>query len=66
MSGAMLHEGAAARGASFSAIDTALTDDLYEKLLILEITGADGNVIRTRAPHSGEPRDEVVPPRVQS
>jgi hypothetical protein len=28
-----------------SAIDTALTDDLYEKLLILKITDADGNVV---------------------
>lgn len=28
-----------------SAIDTALTDDLYEKLLILKITDAEGNVI---------------------
>jgi hypothetical protein len=27
------------------AIDTALTDDLYEKLLILKTTDADGNVI---------------------
>jgi hypothetical protein len=28
-----------------SAIDTALTDDLYEKLLILRTTDADGNVV---------------------
>jgi hypothetical protein len=28
-----------------TAIDTALTDDLYEKLLILKITDAEGNVI---------------------
>jgi hypothetical protein len=28
-----------------SAIDTALTDDLYEKLLILKTTDGDGNVI---------------------
>jgi hypothetical protein len=28
-----------------TAIDTALTDDLYEKLLILRTTDADGNVI---------------------
>jgi hypothetical protein len=28
-----------------SAIDTALTDDLYEKLLIIRTTDADGNVV---------------------
>jgi len=28
-----------------TAIDTALTDDLYEKLLILKTTDADGNEI---------------------
>ncbi|WP_051677248.1 hypothetical protein [Bradyrhizobium sp. URHD0069] len=28
-----------------SAIDTALTDDLYEKLMILRTTDADGNVV---------------------
>jgi hypothetical protein len=28
-----------------TAIDTALTDDLYEKLLVLKTTDADGNVI---------------------
>jgi hypothetical protein len=28
-----------------AAIDTALTDDLYEKLLILKTTDADGNVV---------------------
>jgi hypothetical protein len=29
-----------------TAIDTALTDDLYEKLLILKTTDADGNVLK--------------------
>src|SRR5580700_246559 len=47
-----------------TAIDTALTDDLYEKLLILKITNAEGSD-RTRAPHHGEPRDEVMPPHVE-
>ena len=28
-----------------TAIDTALTDDLYEKLLILKTTDADGNTV---------------------
>src|SRR5207302_4626439 len=28
-----------------SAIDTALTDDLYEKLLILKVTDAKGNTV---------------------
>ncbi|TYL86337.1 hypothetical protein [Bradyrhizobium cytisi] len=43
--GYILKDGARLGEKRLSAIDTALTDDLYEKLLILKITDAKGNVI---------------------
>lgn len=43
--GYILKDGTRLGEKRLSAIDTALTDDLYEKLLILKITDAKGNVI---------------------
>ena len=43
--GYVLKDGTRLGQKRISAIDTALTDDLYEKLLILRITDAEGNVV---------------------
>src|SRR6202007_941037 len=43
--GYVLKEGKRLGEKRLSSIDTALTDDLYEKLLILRTTDAEGNVI---------------------
>lgn len=50
-----------------AAIDTALTDDLYEKLLVLKITDDEGNVIererRTTVNHAMKSGSGAMPPR---
>jgi hypothetical protein len=43
--GYVLQDGTRLGRKRLSAIDTALTDDLYEKLLILRTTDAEGNVV---------------------
>jgi hypothetical protein len=43
--GYVLQDGTRLGGKRLTAIDTALTDDLYEKLLILRTTDAKGNVV---------------------
>ena len=60
--GYVLKDGRRLGEARLTAITTAVTDALYEKLLV--VTDDDGNVI-ARAAHHHQPRDEDLPPRLE-
>ena len=48
-----------------SAVTSAVIDPLYEKLSVVSETDADGNVVSRTPYHHGQPRDEVLPPRLE-
>jgi hypothetical protein len=62
--GYILKDGKRLGAKRVTAIDTALTDDLYEKLLVQKVRGDDGSLIE-RERRTTQPRNEILSSRVE-